>query len=495
MLEYPIVDFLKDLKAEDKQLFAETLQYLHTSTHSNVGSFLIDLAVNDHNETLTKLFEFMVTKEEYVETLPEVCIRDLHEKNNFGLITEAVLSDELPLSQRNTLYWLAMQLSARYNDREFLNQKECYLSLLNSAKELLDLSVLKDLEINVDEKRVFLYINQYIKEPHAPTTIANSWANVFKYLGYKVIIISCAPSKFAFPSLVSYAYHKLLSLGESKEIDKGIFLIEIGSNLVVNDIYVKLIEAVHMNKNDKFLLIGDSCLPFDILPFEHKYVVPTIAAKTFLTTTAKSYILNKNLDLVNIYDENIHFVKGPNDYTKSDNENFNPQDIKDNDTINIALIGNRLKNELDDVFWEHIDTLITQRQNIKIHIIGVVPEEFIPQKLSSKIILAGFQTDLNAYLKNMQFYLNPDRQGGGQSAISAIKLGLPVITLPKHDVYHAIQEKYFIEDLSQINTFIDSYIHDAEFKTHIDNSNHMLNKQYNDSENELRQAVQTLLGI
>lgn len=495
MKTYPITGLIENLKKDDTNLLREILLHLRANHQETFADLLINLSDTDNYELLKKLFEYLISKTEYFNLLPSFCQIDLKNPDNFHYIEQNIQSDFLPLAQRNALYWIAVSLTTRYNEINFSNQKKTYLTLLTSAKKELNLSGLEELDINVEEKRVFIYTNQFFFEEHAPTKIVNKWADSFKELGYKVIIISTTTSKFAYPTNASYNYGKLLDVGESKELRDGIFLIEIGGNLVMQDIYIKLIEAVYMNDKDKYILVGDSCLAFDILPFQHKFVVPTSAPKEHILTTAHTYILNSISNLKNVNDNNMTMIIGPNNYTNLQFAKFTPPEFKDGNIINIAVVGNRLQNELDNSFWEEMKTLLNQNTHIHIHIIGDTHNAFKDKKSNPRIIFSGFQADLSQYLSNMHFFLNPDRSGGGQSAIYAVKLGIPIITLPDNDVYYAIKRKYSLSHLNQTYSFIHKYMNDPIYKTEIDTINLDLNNLYNKSHAEVTQACKEILDL
>ncbi len=495
MQTYKIEEFIEELKKNDKDLLMEILLYLQKNHSNSLDALLLNLSDNDNYELLMKIFSYLISQDNYLNLLPEICSYDLREEKNFHLLEECIESDKLPLPQRNALYWISVSLSTRFKEINFSNQHRTYSSLHKSAEETLDLSPLKEFNIEIDEKRVFIYINQYYFQEHAPTIIANLWADTFRELDYKVIIVSTTTSKFAYPTNVSYKYGKLLEVGESKELRDGIFLIEIGGNLTKDDIYIKLIEAVHINKNDKFLLVGDSCLAFDILPFEHKYVVPTVTPKDFILTTALTYIFNRKTTLTNILNQELHYIQGPDDYTQSEDVDFSPPVIQRDNIINIAIIGNRLESDLNTNFWSHIDTLIQKNKNIMLHLIGNIKEEHIPQAHMKNIVIAGFQEKLSSYLENMDFFLNPDRQGGGHSAAIALKTGLPIITLAKGDVYEIILQKYSIETLDEISIFIDNYSNDKNFKDYIDKNNQDIINRFNNSNTIMLNIAKTILEL
>ena len=495
MSAVPISQFIEELKLDDKNLLMEVLLHLQEHHQNNLEDLLLNLSDTDSTELLVKMFHYIITKPDFFITMPEICMVSLQDKNNFTNLEEYIKTSTLPLSQRYSLYWTAASLAVRNQDINFNDHSTTYLSLLESATKLLDLSCIKDLDISVDQKRVFIYTNQYLTQEHSPTKIANIWADACQEYGYTVIIISSTSSKFAFPTDISYNYRKSLAIGESTEIRENIFLIEIGGNLIYQDIYIKLIEAVHMNKNDTFLLVGDSCLAFDILPFDNKYVIPTVTPQNLITTTAHTYIFNKKVAVRNSFSEEMHHIVGPDDYTQSTHTDFLPPIIKENEEIQFAVIGNRLNSELEDSFWANIDTLLTQTTHFKLHIIGEIDKERISHHYHPYIIFAGFQTNLSDYLKKIHFYINPNRDGGGHSAALALKAGIPIITLPKGDVYEIILQRYSVKNLDEIYSFTQNYILDSAFKEKIDTINSHLFDKFNNSKELIKQIVRTILKI
>ena len=132
----------------------------------------------------------------------------------------------------------------------------------------------------------------------------------------------------------------------------------------------------------------------------------------------------------------------------------------------IAIVGNRLDNEISKNFAQELRKLLIKNNNLLIVFIGVFQdyelrkEEFGPLE-STKYI--GYQDDIRGVLNLADIYLNPPRKGGGTSAVEALAEGIPVITLPFCDVAYAVGQDFVHENYVDLENLIAKYQNDSLF--------------------------------
>ncbi|MEA2050840.1 MAG: glycosyltransferase [Campylobacterota bacterium] len=502
-----MIDILGDLKIYDEDLYNKFLIYIHNNTKD--GELLLDnnhllkilqsLSKEDNLDLWDDLVAFLKVKKIYSQNFPLICTMDIKRYDVVESILKTIVENNIiSIEEEYSLYWQLVYLNFSTSfistDDLLLNM---YKSIFNKVKKSSNLNFISD-DTSI-KKRVFIYINSYPSKKNAVVKILHIWAEQFAKLGYKVIVIVTTPIPYPYPFYTSdnYFFKKIGKKGEVGTLGDNITAIEIGGDIDFdnkNNIYNQFLSQVNINNNDKFLLLGHSCLHFDLLPFDNKFLIPTSMPEKIVCTNANRYILNKKMNLSNIDGKSMDHLDSPSDFTNDNNIEFKPTQILNEKDINIVIVGNRLDDELDYNLWKNIKKITDNIPSLRIHIIGKYKRN-IPKSLIDKTILNGWIDNLEDYLKTMHFYLNPDRIGGGQSALTAVKCGIPIITLPKGDVYNMIEQKYHIENLSEIDTFINNYINDKNFKETIDTYNKEFAEKHNNSSIVLEDTAKKILGI
>jgi len=484
MKKYLIDNVLCDLEIENIRLHKLISDYTLIYAPQNLKELLDSLSINT-TSLFNEFLSYCSNNANYFKYFPEIYKLDLNKESTIESIIKEIFKDTTTLENKYSLYWIAKRFTFTHECANATTKKiqETYKYILEENQKLFNLTINEDIDTTNTKKRIFIYITQYLSYAHSPSKVATLWARSFQELGYTVLIVSCIPFPHPYPFYRqnTFSFNKVMNLADVKKLESNILVMEVGGDLFLNGIYENFLAHFNITKNDRFLLVGESCLHFDILPHKNKYIVPTAFPGKVVQTTATTYIINKKLELRNINGYEMNYLEGPNDYTDENNLNFNTNKIKINKEIKAVIIGHRLDLELDNNFWKGINLLVEKIPNIKLYFIGGLSNENIPKKLIKYIELIGYQKDLSSFIQNMHFYINPERKGGGQSAIVAIKLGIPVITLPDGDVFSNIDKLYHINSLLEIKIFIDNYVNNQKFKNIIDNHNYRLSQKYNSS--------------
>ncbi|MEL5900725.1 glycosyltransferase family 1 protein, partial [Clostridium sporogenes] len=132
----------------------------------------------------------------------------------------------------------------------------------------------------------------------------------------------------------------------------------------------------------------------------------------------------------------------------------------------ISVIGTRLNNEIDEEF---LDLLDKSCKYSNAYVVFIDEFQFSQLQISNYKDLAnnyknmGYQQDLLAILENTDIYLNPNRSGGGTSAIYSLYVGKPVLTLKYGDVAGNVGEEFCVNNYEEMLLQIDKYYKDIEF--------------------------------
>lgn len=133
------------------------------------------------------------------------------------------------------------------------------------------------------------------------------------------------------------------------------------------------------------------------------------------------------------------------------------------DAFVVAIVGNRLDDELDAPFVRIMMEIAEREGRCRFMIIGSCHRDFSASSLGGKVRNLGYQEDLTGVLAAADVFLNPVRTGGGGSAVRAISVDVPVITLPGCDVAMNVGEAFFCDSLEEMPDLVCRYCNDADF--------------------------------
>ncbi|MCR4895649.1 MAG: glycosyltransferase [Lachnospiraceae bacterium] len=133
----------------------------------------------------------------------------------------------------------------------------------------------------------------------------------------------------------------------------------------------------------------------------------------------------------------------------------------------LAVVGNRLNEELTDEFWKVMEQI--QDPFTKIFLIGEYSDECLKDLelryplLAGRVINGGYANDLRGVLKICDLFVNPRRSGGGTSAVISLDAGVPVITLRYGDVYYVAGDDFAAEAIEDYPEIIEQYRNDLAY--------------------------------
>ena len=136
------------------------------------------------------------------------------------------------------------------------------------------------------------------------------------------------------------------------------------------------------------------------------------------------------------------------------------------DKFLIAIVGNRLDQEITDTFEKFMFEILQQNKKIDFVIIGEVERlqsRLVDKVYNKRVHYMVYCTDLKGVVGALDLYLNPDRLGGGWSSAIALYAGIPVVTFEKGDVAYNVSEKFVVRDYKEMYEVIQRYMENEEF--------------------------------
>lgn len=151
-----------------------------------------------------------------------------------------------------------------------------------------------------------------------------------------------------------------------------------------------------------------------------------------------------------------------------------PQEVKcsedmvpviEKDDFLISIVGTRLNSEVTTEFIEVLNRILDIDERISILFIGNFDEYEIKCKgiLQERSQYIGRVSDLLTAVGYSKLFLNPPRRGGGAGGMRAILNGIPVITLPGCDIASAVGNEFVCNNLDEMISLVERYVHDREF--------------------------------
>jgi glycosyltransferase involved in cell wall biosynthesis len=128
------------------------------------------------------------------------------------------------------------------------------------------------------------------------------------------------------------------------------------------------------------------------------------------------------------------------------------------DAYVIAIVGNRLDQEITDALAAQLAELLTDVPRAFLAFMGLFqgyPRLALQHAvLGIRSVFLGYQNDVLAVYECCDAYLNPPRYGGASSAAYALAMGLPVLTLNTGDTANSAGPRFVFDSFDEIKQFI-----------------------------------------
>ncbi|GGB10549.1 hypothetical protein [Agarivorans gilvus] len=513
-----------DLRLRESKVFGEifnltTGTITPESASQYLTKFLADLddSSKQDESKANEIFNLIISELERLSSDDGrflICLYSIHVKYGDKVaavkeIEKYIVSSDVDFNSAWFIYWQVLR--EVFVNRQLFDYSEvgaCLISMYKKVFNLFDKSISplfeKTLSINSisgvsgcnkerERKKIVIVTNQFLGLKHAPTILAVRMAKKYNELGFDVSIINtaCLPRKYSVFYVGSTTFNYVPEYSRVG-IDISLFSegnIEISKaggreNNVIHDgvkipfcqvdslhEYSVALSSILDNEVDLVISVSDSNLFCDYLSKHAGSSIPIIMHPTSsglpLVIYSNPLLLNhpveceKNRSVDDLILER-YYPKRFN-YLPLARRDFS---LPENNFL-IAIVGNRLEEEIDNNFVELLERIISSTPSVSIVFVGcdesILNNFDLPLRRASFVI--PYQQDLASFLKIMDLYLNPDRTGSGTSAVMALGASVPVATLAKRysDVSWWVQDEFSFSDYNSMLDFIFKCIFDKEF--------------------------------
>ncbi|CAK0774327.1 hypothetical protein WCLP8_5150014 [uncultured Gammaproteobacteria bacterium] len=144
--------------------------------------------------------------------------------------------------------------------------------------------------------------------------------------------------------------------------------------------------------------------------------------------------------------------------------------LSDQDFV-VLVIGARLNQELTPPFLAMLETLTVSEPSLRVLFAGHFDNHralLAPAPtLAARAVIAGFVKDVRSLSRLGNGYLNPDRVGGGTSAVYALSVGIPVFSLPRGDVSFNVGERFLVADYPAMIAAVSRLMRDPNWRAEL----------------------------
>jgi len=356
-----------------------------------------------------------------------------------------------------------------YEKKRLLHKKniEQYESILNTDYKYLDVK-------NRNKNRIVIITEQILTTLHAPTRQVLNYAYAMQeFLGYEVLIFAC-PSDGIILKDLWYDGQVIKNTPIFNDYKMEITYREatfsgyqIGMTKACYKEYNMMLDIIHLF-NPLFVFnlgvvnpIADLAGRFTTLVAKAmSTLVPVSEAKYFLkvgeNSEVASYEICKN-------QKQILIEKIPTLFEDTNNIITREELGLPDDKFIIAIVGNRLKEEVDSEFLSLIKKIIDNSDLAYFVVIGMGDEIFTDEAFEGRIRSLGYCEDLIATYNTIDLYLNPKRQGGGHSSAMALLKGVPVVTFANCDVAFNAGKQFEVSDYDEMLRDVCKHISDKDY--------------------------------
>ncbi len=386
-----------------------------------------------------------------------------------------------------TKYFLFLQfrrIMFLRREMEQVSSKVLNWKLFNQVCELFEEELNLDInEIPLEERdpnRIVVVTSQIIGEEHGPTKTTLERCKVLMEVQHKEVLLVNTCDVFTKVGMIPYMgtcaanYRKDLidaNVVEWKGTKIPYFQCNVGG-MSVEEMRV-IISYILNYRPSRIVAIGGG----NLLAYFMNQIVPTVTigiypsdidvvGTRYQTQSGELRAEQKEiLDLVGIPYDHVIRSQFTSDFKKQKGKISRAQLGIPEDKFVMTAVGGRLDGEMDDDFFKMLEQVLDEDSLFvccgRFSRVDEVCKKY--PGLDGKFKSLGFQDDMLAVLENIDLFVNPERKGGGISAVEALFKGVPVVTLNYGDIASNVGAEFCVETYDEMIETIRRYRQDKEF--------------------------------
>ena len=382
------------------------------------------------------------------------------------------------LQERYFFYW---QLVTRHGEQPGgPDAAALYKSLLQEARSLPGVGGRWIPPRHRDPNAVIVLTTQLLGPQHAPTAECIDYCLMLQDLGKTVLLVNTAVMPWARPlpyyDAVRFNYLDSYSrVGKLNINERSIDFYQCRQPMPNAAEAAAIVRTVRERRPALVISMGHSNLAADLCA-----QVVTVATMAFVAQVARArsslYLLPRPLgdgdrdhmrrweiDPGQVVEIAATFRLPPRTKTFARRDLGLPEDA-----YVIAIVGNRLDDEITDTAAAELKRLLEQLPEAFVAFAGTFPgyARFTERDpiFAARTAFLGFQNDMLAVYDCCNAYWNPPRYGGGSSAAYALASGVPVLTLDGGDVALAAGRRFVFPSFDAMRAFVVRNARDAEHR-------------------------------
>lgn len=383
---------------------------------------------------------------------------------------------EIELKELWNIYWILTGTLFRECDAAISgNLDELYRMIFKKVEEAVtDEFVRTD---NSGSNVIVITTNQFLGIEHAPTRRVLDYSFAIATSLQKQVVIINEADYYYYPcdclvqDRVPFYDENLNRIKEVIYRGLSIPFIQVPGRMP--DLYSikEMLRKIYLLQPELVYNIGGSCLVSDLCKTFTK--TACLPCSTDIPVSMSEFLLvGRSLD-----DKDAEHIKRLEPYQKVIETIINYElsentvkyerkefGIQESDYV-IAVVGNRLDEEISDEFVSLIEKTINQF-DVHYMVVGKIDNRDRIKKRITKNENLHFTGDLreaHSAVKLCDIYCNPKRSGGGRSSFEALAYGVPVLTLKYGDVYYTCGSEFALNTYNDFLERINMYISDREY--------------------------------
>ena len=368
----------------------------------------------------------------------------------------------------HTKYFILYQFTHRKFTNHLITNsmvEELLRKLYYTIYDVYDNTFSSSLDFISKEQRndnlIFVFTPQFLGINHAPTRrVLDRCVNLLK-LGYEILLINTAEVLSTVNYISIYDpmganyLEEFSSLNSMEYEGYQIPYYQSSQNTPNVAESMSILGIIQEYKPKMIFSFGNYCITSDLA--SHIVPVANVPFSYDLPVTKATFHVKVGMAFEEDYEILEKFeiskeslvIDSPNYHLKKQQKNLTKEELGlPSDKFILALVGNRLDDEISDAFIEKL--LETLGSNTHLAFIGKYNgyEKLVNQNqvFKDNSTNLGYQSDVFAVYEHCNLYINPKRSGGGASSVEALSMGVPVITLRYGDVYFGAGSEFGVDD-------------------------------------------------